>query len=697
MKYVILTLLPLLLLTACFKVDPPEIEPDAGNPEEEDALVAPEGFDFDMVYDYQFSVEVHYPDGRPAEGVPFWVYSARPKDGGRLLSKILSDENGQFDLQLSLPATQREVIAYTTERDIPMAQVIPLSSLNRVEPRSGGSTYQWGEDPQTNGAYELYEMLQSLYNVENDNCPVKFYQVLGNTLKQLNPIDGTYVTIGSASRNFNGIGLNTEDGELYGISRNGNDNELWLINKDTGAETNLGAVTNMTGGGYSYRSDFDLDGNLTIINKINGTWTLAQIDVSAFDSVKTATFIPLTATTSVSNIYDIAYHHEQNVYYSLDQTGNVIRIDPTAKTIGMVGDFGNITGNVTVGAVWSDVEGYLFFSENNGGRIFFSEVDDSGNPFNFRHISTGGTTSNNDGAACVLAPSPFDLITDTDNDGTPDLLDESPDDPNIEVVPTSLPLGAGNTGTYAFEDKWPDLGDYDFNDVVIDYAYNFTLNSGGKVTDIEATFVVKSIGAAWENGFGFSLEGLTPSKIQSVTGTEASSISTLANGCESGQRKAVIVVFDDGHALFGPVTTRQPINTLQNRSLLSPDTITVDIKLNSPASTAEIGLINPFIFSAGDRGREIHLMNYPPTDLVDPTYFGTRSDRSQSAQGKYYLDENNFPWGLSFPTTFTYPAERINVRTSYTSFDTWVTSSGASQVDWYLPNKSVTSKVITWR
>lgn len=690
MRHTVLFGLFLLLLTGCFK-DPEATNENPDETEEEEAfdLVAPQGFDFDMAYDYSFTMEVALPDGSAGRDIPFWVYSARPQDGGRLMAKLLSDDNGQFTVNVSLPASHREIIIYTTSTQVPKAQVIPIDPANRINTRSN----QWGADTETDGDLELYELLQAAYSVDNDNCPVKFYQVLFNNLKQLNPINGTYVPIGAASANYNGIGLNTEDGELYGYNKSGDSTYLWLIDKDTGAETDLGAVSNISGNGFNYKSDFDLNGNLVNINVIDNVWNLVYVDVSEFSTNKAATFVPLTKIGSVGSVYDMAYNEQEDCFYSLDNSGHVVRIDPNAKTIQRVGDYNAITGRVTVGAVWSDVNGYCYFSENNGGRIFFCQIDENGNSFNFRQISTGESASNNDGASCVLAPSPFDLITDTDGDGTPDLLDEDPNNAEVEVIEETISLGAGNTGTYAFEDKWPQMGDYDFNDVVIDYGYQYYLNTAGKITQINATFITKAVGAAWKNGFGVAFEGIQPGVIKSVTGTEAAGISTNANGCEANQSKAVVIIFDDAHQLFGRENDRTFINTKATGPFYTPDTIRVTIEMETPVTTAELGVINPFIFSAGDRGREIHLLNYPPTDLADASYFATFSDKSNVGQSKYYLGENNFPWGLNFPSTFNHPLEKVNVSTSYSDFEDWVLTSGASKTDWFLRTKATPGKI----
>lgn len=55
----------------------------------------------------------------------------------------------------------------------------------------------------------------------------------------------------------------------------------------------------------------------------------------------------------------------------------------------------------------------------------------------------------------------------------------------MEVSP-SVPFDAQH-GTLAFKDLWPSKGDYDFNDLVVDYTYK-RLKSVGGITDIQLEF-----------------------------------------------------------------------------------------------------------------------------------------------------------------------------------------------------------------
>ena len=106
--------------------------------------------------------------------------------------------------------------------------------------------------------------------------------------------------------------------------------------------------------------------------------------------------------------------------------------------------------------------------------------------------------------------------------------------------------GENSYGTVAYEDLWPAFGDYDFNDLVVDYRYQQVLNANNEVVDLKARFVSRAMGGSLDNGFGIALD-VAPSAISSVSGTRYFNnvVSTNANGTESGQSNAVIIIYDD--------------------------------------------------------------------------------------------------------------------------------------------------------
>lgn len=279
---------------------------------------------------------------------------------------------------------------------------------------------------------------------------------------------------------------------------------------------------------------------------------------------------------------------------------------------------------------------------------------------------------------------PIDKPGDTDEDGVSDVYDEEPEDPNVAYK--NYYPSASSYGTLAFEDLWPNTGDYDFNDLVADYRFTYLLNPTNEITALEAEFVIQAIGAGFHNGFAFEME-LSPSDITSVSGNliEKSYINFNANGTEAGQSKAVIIVTDDCYNSFSK--NGGFVNTQPADPYITPDTIRVRIEFDGTRTYAQMGSapFNPFLIVNGVRGMEVHLPSYEPTDLADLNRFGTGDDGSNVSTGVYYKSPGNLPWGMNLPEKFAYPIEGEHVSGAHLKFVPWVNSQGFSFMDWYKP------------
>lgn len=271
-----------------------------------------------------------------------------------------------------------------------------------------------------------------------------------------------------------------------------------------------------------------------------------------------------------------------------------------------------------------------------------------------------------------------------DGEGVTDSSDDYPND-NTKAFNNYYP-GENEYSTLSFEDQWPKKGDYDFNDMVIDYNFNQIANPQNNIVAIEAIITIKAVGAGFKNGFGIELP-ISPSLIESVTGINVAGniVSLASNNVELGQSKATIIAFENVYDLF-PNNSSGYINTRESDTYVEPQTITIIINLNQPVSLNNLGLppYNPFIIVDQDRGKEVHLPNYTPTSLVDQSYFGTFDDDSNPGQNKYYKDVNNLPWAMHIPTSFDYPSEQNSILLGHLVFDNWILSDGYSYMDWYL-------------
>jgi LruC domain-containing protein len=273
---------------------------------------------------------------------------------------------------------------------------------------------------------------------------------------------------------------------------------------------------------------------------------------------------------------------------------------------------------------------------------------------------------------------------DTDGDGVANTFDDYPNDAN-KAFNNYYP-SQGAFASLAYEDMWPTKGDYDMNDMVIDYNINQVTNAQNKVVNIKAKYVLKAIGASFKNGFGVQL-GVPNSKVGTVTGQQLSGSIISLNGqnLEQGQSKATFIVFDNAYKILEWPGGGTGVNTTPGAPYVQPDTITMNIPLTAGVLQSELGTppYNPFIFVNQDRRREVHLCDMPPTSLANTALFGTANDNSNPAIGRYYRTANNLPWAINIYDYFEYPIEKAPIISGYTKFANWTTTSGSSFPDWY--------------
>jgi LruC domain-containing protein len=258
-----------------------------------------------------------------------------------------------------------------------------------------------------------------------------------------------------------------------------------------------------------------------------------------------------------------------------------------------------------------------------------------------------------------------DTVIDSDGDGIQDQDDAFPQDPTA-AFELFTPSKYG-TGTIAFEDLWPSYGDYDFNDVALNYQAIVKLNAQNLAVQMDFVCHVKSNGAGFTNAIGIEIGNLSPSQIKSVSGSILTEnyITLNANGTEANQQHAVIILTDSA------------------RNLLTEHTIS--ITFTQPISTIDLGTapFNPFIIANKERKKEIHLPYAKPTSLGDSHIQITGTNRDTKGN---YVSDKGMPWAISFIHDFKVPKEKINISEAYNFFIQWANSGGTIYQDWYKDN-----------
>jgi len=328
----------------------------------------------------------------------------------------------------------------------------------------------------------------------------------------------------------------------------------------------------------------------------------------------------------------------------------------------------------------------LLYDEKRGVLLIgFEDIDRMNSSDEDFNDAVFYVTANPVRAIDVSRVPPLDSPGDRDLDGISNTFDDYPDDKSLAF--DNYYPAQGTFGTLMVEDLWPGTGDYDFNDLVLDYNFNQVSDSKNQIKQIKIELKPRAIGASFRNGFGIQLP-VPANTVESITGTDLKGryVKLNPNGTEAGQSKAVIIAFEDAYDALPYQGVGTGVNVNQENVWVEPESIFINVVFSNTQTFAAIGQApyNPFLIVDGLREKEIHLINSAPTDLVDKSYFGQAKDNSDSKSGRYYKSVNNLVWMIDVPISFDYMKEKNDLVKGYLKFRSWAESSGMSDSDWYL-------------
>lgn len=276
---------------------------------------------------------------------------------------------------------------------------------------------------------------------------------------------------------------------------------------------------------------------------------------------------------------------------------------------------------------------------------------------------------------------------DSDADGIADELDEFPND--FKRAYSSYYPSENDYVTLAFEDNWPNVGDYDLNDLVISEKLRIIYNANAEITGFTLSGFINARGAANHNGFAVRLMDISPNKI----GKSSININgeTFNKVTEDYQSDAVFILWNDSHVFTNTNADGKcaHFNTVKECESFAPVPFTLDVSFTSTITSLNHSSLDFFIFRSNDRSHEIHFADYAPTDLFDETRFGRFDDTSEPANGRYFKNSDNLPWALKINAQWRYPQEYIDVLWAYPLYESWVESSGAQEQSWYEFNNRI--------
>ncbi len=514
-------------------------------------------------------------------------------------------------------------------------------------------------------------------------------------------------------------------------------------------------------------------------------------------------------------IFDFAFHPSNHHIYSVDNTGNLIRIDPNSGDTLLIGNVGQAG---TFGAVYFDSSANFYISRNSDGFIFRINLDSNAPTAEF--FAFGPSSSNNDGARCALA----DIISESatidfgdapdsygtsieDNGARHEISDTlylgesvGGDDDGVDFVTgfesgldtlirvssvgngvlnawvdwnqngqfeesesaiNDLAISEGNQNilidvpetaadgttwarfryssqtdigpnggvsdgevedhqvivsqsgvtiesypsandfvTLAYEDNWPQLGDYDMNDVVIAYRTRRYIDDNDRVVRFDAEGRLLALGASYHNGFAVQLDNVPTENInQQLIRHEVNGIPVDALPLEENAARddAVFIISSD---LWSTVQPENDCVFYRTETLCDQEqnfnfSLSMPLIESIPIEGAPDTTFNPFIFASpgryhGDefetqpgRSLEIHLKNKKVSSAFNHDFFGMSDDESSPIAGLTFLSSHNMPWAIELPTLWSHPLERIDIINAYPGFSAFVQSNGLQQPAWY--------------
>ncbi len=276
------------------------------------------------------------------------------------------------------------------------------------------------------------------------------------------------------------------------------------------------------------------------------------------------------------------------------------------------------------------------------------------------------------------AIAPFEPTQDLDGDGVTNDLDDYPSNP-LKVVRTVVPYAG--VVTQAFEDLWPQMGDYDFNDLVLSHHIEYGYNADNQLVAADIAITIDALGAQEPNGLGlrfldYDAGSATWSELpaQVVAGVAGATLDPAStNTVLVAQNLFMTLPTYYQNNGEGPSATPHQLN------------VRVDFDPAAPQAAGELEA-EFFLFRAYDRSHEIHRPGLPPTAAADASRFGTADDATEPATAWRYRTAAGLPWGLevlSGEGGFAQPRERISILQAYPAFGDWATSGGQSNTDWF--------------
>jgi len=257
---------------------------------------------------------------------------------------------------------------------------------------------------------------------------------------------------------------------------------------------------------------------------------------------------------------------------------------------------------------------------------------------------------------------------------------------------------ASGWATIAFEDNWPSIGDYDFNDLVMNYRIS-EYRQNGQIIRVKLEGQIAALGASYHNGFAFHLPGITRGSIdENAIRYTINDVLQITSPLESGRDKAIAIITND---MWDFVSAGENCKYYRSEAgcgskIQMRFSMTLPMHDGIPEQQMPEFPYDPFLFATEGydhgyafglppgRAYEIHLPNKAPTEAFRADFFGRGQDSSEPENERYFVNENGMPWAINVGAEWQYPLEYMDVIYAYPQFHSFIANQGTVNADWYI-------------
>ncbi|MCP4588059.1 LruC domain-containing protein [Pseudoalteromonas sp.] len=261
--------------------------------------------------------------------------------------------------------------------------------------------------------------------------------------------------------------------------------------------------------------------------------------------------------------------------------------------------------------------------------------------------------------------------------------------------------------TLAYEDQWPFAGDYDFNDLVVNYRTKL-IEKDGQALGYKIEGELVGIGASYHNGFAVRLAQSSGGSLKRILRNQVneSEISLIINNevqthtvLEEGVDDAILIIMPDTWSYVSSQSGCSFFRTENGCYTSSKVGFTLSVSLNTGVSSVNAPkyTLDPFIFGAAGfshgqflsgkdpRSWEVHLKNQAPTEKFDQSFFNypESDDASNNLFGYYFQSPTGLPWAIEVGAEWAHPKEKVDITLAYSEFKIFAESSGRESTLWF--------------